>query len=127
MQLNSDPGYSGTLTATSSIAELCVSAREGDPLARRVIEETAAYLARGLVNLIWNFDPELVILSGFVVRDCPILLDATQAALRKIATARNVDSPLVAQAQGAEAGVIAASAIVSVRHVETLAGASPGR
>ena len=121
MQLSADPAYGGTLTAASSIAELGASAQRGDPVALRVIEETAGYLARGLVNLIWNFDPELVILSGFVVWDCPILLDATQAALQRVTTARSLDIPLVAPTQGAQAGVIAASAIVSVRHIEELA------
>lgn len=121
VQLGADPAYSGTLTAASSIAELGASAERGDSLALRVIEETAGYLARGLVNLIWNFDPELVILSGFVVWDCPILLEATQAALKQVTTARSLDIPLVAQTQGAQAGVIAASAIVSVRHMEKLA------
>jgi len=121
IELASDPAYSGTLSPTSSIAELSIAAQQGDPVAHRVIESTAGYLARGLVNLIWNFDPELIILSGFVVRDCPILLEATQAALGKISTSRNLDIPLAAQAQGAQAGVIAASAIFSVRHVERLA------
>jgi predicted NBD/HSP70 family sugar kinase len=75
VQLNSHPAYTGTLTATSLIVDLSASAKQGDALAQGVIEETAGYLARGLVNLICNFDPELVILSGFVVWDCPALLE----------------------------------------------------
>ena len=114
-------GYSGTLTATSSIAELSVAAEQGDRLAHRVVEETAGYLVRGLVNLICNFDPELIIMSGHVVWDCPVLLTVADAGLRKVTAGRNLDIPLVAQS--AEGGVIAASAIVSVRHVEKLASA----
>ena len=121
LHLAADPAYNGTLTAASSIVELCASAEQGDPVAQRVIEETAGYLARGLVSLISIFDPELVILSGFVVWDCPALLKATREAIKKVTGARNLDIPLVAQ--GAEAGVIAASAIISVRHIEKLAAA----
>jgi predicted NBD/HSP70 family sugar kinase len=121
VQLSSDTAYSGKLNPASSLAELGAAAEGGDPLALRVIEETAGYLARGLVNLILNFDPELVILSGLVIWHCPVLLEATQAALAKIRMARNIDIPLVAQTQGHQAGVIAASAIVSIRHVDKLA------
>jgi glucokinase len=119
MHLVSDAAYQGTLTATSSIQELAAAAEHGDPLAHRVIDETAGYLVRGLVNLICNFDPELVIMSGHVVWDCPALLGAAQSGLRKVTAGRSVDLPLVAQS--AEGGVIAASAIVSVRHIEKLA------
>jgi predicted NBD/HSP70 family sugar kinase/biotin operon repressor len=119
--LNSEPAYHGTLTATSSIQELAAAAEQGDTLAHRVIEETAGYLVRGLVNLICNFDPELIIMSGHVVWNCPALVDAAQAGLRKLTAGRIIDLPLVAQS--AEGGVIAASAIVSVRHIEKLASA----
>lgn len=119
MQLASSPAYDGLLTAASSIVELGAAAKQGDLMARRVIEETAGYLARGLLNVICSFDPELVIMSGYVVWACPLLLEATQAALSKTTAARTVDIPLVAQ--GSEGGVIAASAIVSVRHIEKLA------
>jgi N-acetylglucosamine repressor len=119
VQLASDPAYEGMLSPTSSIVELSAAAELGDPLAHRVIEETAGYMARGLVNLICNFDPELVILSGFVVWDCPVLLDATRLALGRVIVGRSIDIALVAQ--GAEGGLIAASSIVSVRHIEKLA------
>jgi N-acetylglucosamine repressor len=119
MHLAADVGYNGILTATSSIAELAAAAELGDPLANGVIEETAGYMVRGLLNLICNFDPELVILSGFVVWDCPRLLEAVQGALHRVTTAKSLDVKLVAQ--GAESGVIAASAIISVKHIEKLA------
>jgi glucokinase len=117
--LASDAAYKGALTATSSIAELSAAAEQGDRLAHGVIDETAVYMARGLVNLICNFDPELVIMSGLVVWECPTLLAATQEALRKTIAGRNIDLALVAQS--AEGGVIAASAIVSARQIEKLA------
>ena len=109
------------LSAMSSIAELSAAAKRGDVIARKVIEETARYLHQGLLNLIGVFDPELVILSGLVIWDCPELLEAAQLNLKNVSPPRRMDIPLVAQ--GPESGVIGASSIVSVRHIAKLASA----
>lgn len=119
--LASDAGTGSTLTPGSSVAELGRAAGQGDPVARRVVAETARHLARGLVNVIWNFDPEVVILSGSVVRNCPSLIEATQAGLAKLEAARSFNVPLVAASHESDASVIAASAVVSFRRVEELA------
>ena len=119
VQLAANASYHGTLTATSSIAELHAAAEQGDLLAQGVIEETAGYLHRGLLNLIGIFDPELVILSGLVVWDCPALVEIARRNLKNVCAPRSADIPLVAQPP--ESGVVAASAIVAVRHIERLA------
>lgn len=111
----------GLLTAGSSVEELGRAVEQGDPLALRVLAETARHLARGLVNVIWNFDPEVIILSGSVVRSCPRLIEATQASLATLEAARSFDVPLVAASHESDAGVVAASALVSFRRLEELA------
>jgi predicted NBD/HSP70 family sugar kinase len=88
-----------------------------------VVDETAEHLARGLAGVIWSFDPEVVILSGPVVRDCPSLISATRAILGALEAARRFDVPLVAATEESDTGVVAASAIVSLRYVEDLANA----
>jgi N-acetylglucosamine repressor len=121
-ELLASSGVSGSmLSPAASLTEIGRAAHEGDPVARQVVDETAGHLARGLVGVIWNFDPELVILSGPVVRDCPGLIDATRSVLGALEAARKFDIPIVAAAQEVNAGVIAASAIISVQHLEALA------
>ena len=114
------PQIKTSLTPQSTLAELEAAVRAGDVLAQLVMSETANYMARGLLNVIWNFDPSLIILSGFVVQDCPTLIEYTQIALRTLQVVRTVDIPLVVTAQGADAGVIAASALASVHYLEQL-------
>lgn len=43
------------------------AAYQDDPLARTVIEETAGYIAQGLINVIFFFSPEVIILTGGVM------------------------------------------------------------
>jgi glucokinase len=121
VQLAAKVDYPGMLTATSSIAELSAAEKRGDTLARRVIEETARYLHLGLLNLIGVFDPDIVVLSGLVVWDCPQLLEAAQRNLKNVAPPRTPDVLLFTQDR--ESGVIGASSIVSVRHIAKLASA----
>jgi N-acetylglucosamine repressor len=112
-----------SLTPAATLAQIGNAAQQGDPIGRRVVDETADYLARGLIGMIWNFDPELIILSGPVVRDCPTLIQAIRDRLRAVGAARSFDIPLVPARQEADAGAIAASAVVSLRYIEALASA----
>jgi len=114
------------LSPTSSLAELGRAAEQGDPVALSVIGQTAEHLARGLVGVIWSFDPEVVILSGPVVRDCPGLIEATRLLLSQPEAARKFDVPLVAATCDSGSGVVAAAAIASFRYVEQLAAAGHG-
>jgi predicted NBD/HSP70 family sugar kinase len=77
-------------------------------------------MARGLANVIWNFDPEMFILTGYVVENCQILIDATQDELKKIQAVRSMDIPLVKAKQGSDFGVVSASALVSQKYLEEI-------
>jgi predicted NBD/HSP70 family sugar kinase len=119
--LSTGRASASVLSPSASLAAIGRAAKMDDPVARLVVDETARYLARGVVGIIYNFDPELIILSGSVIRDCPTLIDATRAALRAMEAARDFDIPLLPATQETTAAVVAASAIVSVRYLETLA------
>jgi len=118
--LTTMPQLKTSLAPQSTLAELEAAVGAGDVLAQVVMSETATYMARGLLNVIWNFDPSLIILSGFVVQECPTLIEFTRVALQTLQVVRTVDIPLVVTAQGADAGVIAASALASVHYLEQL-------
>ncbi|MFN8466055.1 MAG: ROK family protein [Caldilineaceae bacterium] len=115
------PQIRTNLTHAATLPELEQAVQGGDPLAQIILAETANYMARGLLNVIWSFDPSLIILSGFVVEECPSLIEFSRVALRTLQTVRTVDVPLLATAQGADAGVIAASILAAVPFLEHLA------
>ena len=56
--------------------------REGDPRARKVIEQTAAYLARAVASVSVVTNPELVILGGSIGSQ-PEMIEATRAFVAK--------------------------------------------
>ena len=114
------PNIVTQLNQESSLRDLQKSAEAGDELALCVIQETAAYMVRGLVNVIWNFDPEMFILTGYVAENCPFLIDVTQDELRKIQAVRSMDVTIVKAKQGGNFGVVSASALVSRGYLEDL-------
>jgi predicted NBD/HSP70 family sugar kinase len=118
--LRMNPKISTGLNQESSLRDLQACAVMNDELANDVIQETAKFMARGLVNVIWNFDPEMMILSGYVVEECPILVDVTQESLKKLHAVRSMEVPLVKAEQGADFGVVSASALVSKGYIEEL-------
>lgn len=52
----------------ATIEEIFSLAAQGDSLAMRVVDETTHYLALGIINLIVGLSPELIIVSGKIVR-----------------------------------------------------------
>jgi glucokinase len=62
--------------------EVASHAREGDPLARRVWDESMAMLASGVANILDVFNPALVVLGGGVTRSGDqLLVPVREAAL----------------------------------------------
>jgi glucokinase-like ROK family protein len=117
---NNHPRVLTQLNQKSNLRDLQKAAKTGDQLALGVIKETAGFMARGFANVIWNFDPEMFILTGYVVENCPILIDATQDELKKIQAVRSMDIPLVKARQGRDFGVVSASILVSQRYLEEI-------
>jgi predicted NBD/HSP70 family sugar kinase len=52
-----------------SVARLAQAAAEGDDLARELLTRAATYLGLAVANAVDNWDPELVVLSGPVIRE----------------------------------------------------------
>jgi predicted NBD/HSP70 family sugar kinase len=118
--LSNHPNIVTNLSQESSLRDLQKAAEAGDELALRVIHETAVYMARGFANVIWNFDPEMFILTGYVVENCPFIIDATQDELNKIQAVRSMEVPLIKAKQGRNFGVVSASALVSRGYLEEI-------
>lgn len=66
------------------------AAQENDPLAMRVFEQASRYFSLGLVNLILFYLPEVVVLSGGVMKSYPLFKPAIEEAIVR----HNVMAPL---------------------------------
>jgi glucokinase len=88
------------------------AAREGDPEARRIIEEAGHYLGVGLANLVNIFNPELIIIGGGLTNMGRMLLDPARQVVRRepFAQAR-ADVRIVRAALGDRVGALGAAAL----------------
>ena len=61
---------------------ICELAQEGDAVAFRAVEHEAYYLGLGLANLINLFTPDVIVLSGSVMKSASLFLDRIRAVIR---------------------------------------------
>jgi glucokinase len=93
-------------------ADVAAAARNGDPLAVRVWDETVSALACGLTSIVNLFEPELVVLGGGVTRAGEQLLGPVRDEVKRDAV-RPAGSPLsiVESALGDHVGIVGAATI----------------
>jgi glucokinase len=85
---------------------------KGDPLARRLVKDTARYLAAGMVSIINAFNPQLIIVGGSVVQGIPDLIVLAEKKVRTLALPTPlIDLKITTAALGNKAGVIGAAAL----------------
>lgn len=101
------------------LATIIAAARDGDPLAVRVLADATRALAAGLVTIINSFDPRLVLLGRELASAGDILLEPVRAEVRRrvfpvlrdtvrIETTTLADAPTVGAATLALQGFFAA-------------------
>jgi glucokinase len=71
--------HRGSLTAQS----ICQLAEGGDALARRAVEREAYYLGLGLANLINLFTPDVIVLSGGLMKSALLFLGRIRTVIRR--------------------------------------------
>lgn len=98
----------------STAEEVIQSAKGGDAAARQAVEKLAHYLALGTASIIHVLDPEMIVLSGGLATDNPILIEALQ---RELATETNAWAQrglrVVASELGYFGGVYGAAAVAA--------------
>lgn len=83
---------------------------EGDPLAVRLVEDTAAYLAAGMVGLTNAFNPCRLVLGGGIVEHAPLYVDRVRAHVLEFALGAAVaELEVVGTALGGDGGAIGAA------------------
>jgi glucokinase len=61
--------------------KICHMARQGDPLAQRSVEREAHYLGLGIANLINLFTPDIIVLTGSLMKSAPLFLEKIRATI----------------------------------------------
>lgn len=85
---------------------------DGDPAARRVIQEAGRWLGVGIASVVNVFNPEVVVVGGGVVAAGDLLLEPARAEMRARALAPSRDAVRIVPAHfGEESGVIGAAAL----------------
>ena len=112
LALSDEPSILAALERPTA-ADVAAAARDGDPVAVRLWDETVAALACGLTSIVNLFEPELVVLGGGVTRVGEQLLAPVRAEVEARAV-RPAGSPLaiVQSALGDQVGIVGAAAIV---------------
>jgi glucokinase len=95
--------------AVDGAEEVAAAAREGEPTAVAVWDETVEALACGLTSIVNLFEPELVVLGGGVTRSGDQLLAPVRERVRAEAMH---DAEIVVSPLGDQVGVVGAAAIV---------------
>ncbi len=62
---------------------VAAAARSQDPLALKVVGETAAYLAMGIANIVSILNPEMIVLGGGLFQSGDLLLDPIRRDIKK--------------------------------------------
>jgi len=60
---------------------ICQLAQEDDTLARQAVDREAYYMGLGLANLINLFAPDVIVLSGSVMKSAPLFLDGIRTVI----------------------------------------------
>jgi len=97
----------------ASAAEVSAAARDGDPTAQQVWQETCEALGCGITSIANLFEPELIVLGGGVVRTGDQLLEPVRAYVREQAMCSGVE--IVATTLGDAVGVAGAAAVAYER------------
>ncbi len=92
-----------------------LAARQGDSLAKEVIEETQKWLAIGLVNVIHIFHPEIIVLGGGVMRDADMILPNVNKMVKKMIMPTFQDCKIKKTKFGEDVGLIGGKVLIELK------------
>jgi glucokinase len=86
--------------------------KRGDPLAQRLVKDTAKYLSAGLVSIVNAINPCLIIIGGSVIIGLPDLVPLVEKRVHSLALQTPLENLRITTAKlGNKAGVIGAAAL----------------
>jgi len=106
-------GLAGGDPACITAETVMDAARQDDPAAREIVDETARYMAVGLGNIVNILNPEVIVIGTILVKAQDLLLEPIRAYLRRETWPRVYDTVRVLPAGlGDEVGDLAAIAVI---------------
>jgi glucokinase len=91
--------------------EVAQAAAAGDPLAQRLLDREGELIGIGLVNMLFLYSPELILLGGGVVVHNPQLIERARLVIQERAFAVYRDVPVELAGLGDRAGLLGAVAL----------------
>jgi glucokinase len=86
-------------------------AHQGDKFAKKIVEDTAYYLAVGAMNLMHTIDPDMVVFGGGMIAAGEGFLNRIRACVKELAFPVPAERTTICYAQlGSDAGFIGAAA-----------------
>jgi glucokinase len=64
-----------------SAEEVVAAARNGDPISKRAVAETAEYLAMGIANIVSILNPEMIVLGGGLMQAGDLFLETARSRI----------------------------------------------
>ena len=92
--------------------EICDLAREGEEMARRIVERCGDYLGRAMSYAACTIDPDVFIIGGGMSRAGTILTDAAEKYYRKYAFHVSAGTPIVIARLGNDAGIYGCAKLI---------------
>lgn len=108
--------------AEITAAEVAAAAAEGDPLARRIWDETTDLLGSAITDLVNVFEPDLVVLGGGVTRSGAMLIDPIRRHVRDGAMGPAARTAAVEPAALGDAVCVVGAGAVALERVLGAAG-----
>ncbi len=103
--------HSLPVTEELTARDIFDAAKSGDPLAHRIVDETAFYLALGTANAMHVIDPDVVVFGGGMIETGEWFLDLIKSHIPKVAFPVPAERTLIRYARlGSDAGFIGAAA-----------------
>ncbi|MCZ4602685.1 ROK family protein [Streptomyces sp. Lzd4kr] len=99
-------------------ADVAAAARDGDPLATALWDETTDALSEGLASIVNLYEPEVVVLGGGVTRSGEQLLTPIREKTARLAMGPAARARIVRTQAGDKAGVLGAAAVALERLVD---------
>ncbi len=93
-------------------AAVFAAAREGDPIAKALVEEEADFLGQGFASLLHLYSPDILIMGGGLSAQFDALHEGLIQSLRTYAMPPFRNTPVIRAALGANSGLIGAASLV---------------
>lgn len=86
--------------------------KEGDKLAKKLVENEGYYLGIGIVNILSCFNPEIIAIGGGVSNELATFYDKMMETVKKRALGANLGVCKIVKAEASDVGILGAAAIM---------------